>query len=519
MRRNGFSQLTRFGLLLFAFILSPVFCGVSHALSPGAPEPPAGAQLDKIFREFEATVERARVDFGVPGMAVAVVQGDKMIYSRGFGVRELGRPEPVDPHTLFQIGSTSKAFTSALVASVVDEGKLGWNDRVTGVLPGFAMADPWVTKEFQVRDLMAQHSGMKAYTGDFLAMIGYDREDIVRSTAHIAPVYSFRSDFSYVNNLWVTAAAVVEAKTGKTWEQDLQERLLDPLGMTETSYTQAALQGSPDGATPHLLEKGKVKPTPRDWPYFNWPYVYGPAGGINSNVLDMAKWIRFQLGDGTFEGKKILGKEALEYPHQPQTPIKGGKNAYCMGWLKSDYRPYPLIWHNGATSGCATLVMLVPDLDLGIVILSNLVTPAPDNLGLAFVDLYCGTKSPDDHMGKALQSWKKKLEDEKTVSPRPKLATPPLPNSAYVGTYESPLMGTALVLERQGRLFFRVGPKSFEFVLNPLNRDNFLLEAGQFGDEAGRVRFDVGTGGKAVAFDLQDDDGDLFSQFTRTGEK
>ena len=221
--------------LLVAIFLSPVACGISRATVAGTPEPLSGPELENVFREFERQVERALRDFQVPGMAVAVVQEDRVVYSKGFGVKETGKREPVDPHTRFQVGSTSKAFTATLVASLVDEGKLGWKDRVVTHLPDFAMADPWVTKEFQVRDLMAQHSGMKPYAGDILAMIGYGRDDIVRSTAHIEPVTSFRSEFSYVNNLWVTAAAVVEAKTGKTWEQNLQERIFDPLGMGESS--------------------------------------------------------------------------------------------------------------------------------------------------------------------------------------------------------------------------------------------------------------------------------------------
>lgn len=480
------------------------------------PEPPQGIELERILREFETQVEKARIDFGIPGMAVAVIQGDGVIYAKGFGVKEVGKTDPVDPHTVFQVGSTSKAFTAALVASLVDEGKVGWKDRVVTHLPDFAMADPWVTGEFQVRDLMAQHSGMKPYAGDILAILGYSREDIVRSTAHLAPVYSFRSEFSYVNNLWVTAAAVVEAKTGKSWEKNLQERILDPLGMAETSASQEALFKSGNAAAFHLPGRDGAKPIPRDWIFFNWPYIYGPAGGINSNVLDMARWIRMQLGEGTFEGKQVIGRESLAFTHEPQTPLPGGKNAYCQGWVKTDHEPCPLVWHNGATTGSATLVMLAPGLDLGLVILSNMVTPAPDNLGLAFIDLYTGNKSAPDYMGAALEKWKKKLEEESVKASRPKGATPSLPYAAYAGTYDSPLFGTVRVMERQGKLLLRLGPRRVELLLRPWNRDNFLLEAeGLDEDEGGKLRFDVGPDGKAFAFDLQDGDGDVLSRFRR----
>jgi CubicO group peptidase (beta-lactamase class C family) len=512
LRKRRFWSISLVGLLV-SFFLGFVFVGVSLA---GGREPLSGPELEKVLLEFERQVEKARSDFHVPGMAVAVVQKDRVIYAKGFGVKEIGKSEPVDPHTLFQVGSTSKAFTATLVASLVDEGKIGWKDPVISHLPRFAMFDPWVTKEFQVRDLMAQHSGMKPYAGDILAMTGYGREDIVRSTAFIRPVSSFRSEFAYVNNLWVTAAAVVEAKTGKTWEQNLQERIFDPLGMSESSMSREALFKSGNSATFHTFDGKTVKPISRDWPLFDWPYVYGPAGGINSNVLDMARWVRMQLGEGTFEGRQVIGKESLAFTHEPQTPVPGGKNAYCLGWVKSDYEPCPLVWHNGATTGSGTLVMMAPGLDLGIVILSNLVTPAPDTLGLVFMDLYTGKTGTPDRLKTALEGWKKKLAEEAGKDVRPKGATPPLPNAAYTGTYESPLFGTALLAERRGNLVLRLGPKGFEFTLKPFNRDNFLLEAPELGEgDAGKARFEVGPDGKAFAFDFLDGDGDVLGRFAR----
>jgi len=517
LRKRCFCGIPLVGLLVAGLFLGFVFTGVSRA---GGRETLSEPELEKVFREFERQVDKARNDFRIPGMAVAVVQGDRVVYAKGFGVKEIGKPEPVDPHTRFQVGSTSKAFTATLVATLVDEGKVRWKDPVISHLPGFAMYDPWVTKEFQVRDLMAQHSGMKPYAGDLLAMIGYGREDIVRSTAAIRPVSSFRSEFAYVNNLWVTAAAVVETKTGKTWEQNIQERIFDPLGMTESSTSREALFKSGNEATFHTFDGKKATPISRDWPMFDWPYVYGPAGGINSNILDMAKWVRMQLGEGTFEGKKVVGKESLAFTHEPQTPIAEGKNAYCLGWVKTDYEPCPLIWHNGATTGSATLVMMAPALDLGIVILSNLVTPAPDALGMVFMDLCTGAADDSDRLGTALEGWKKKLAEEAQKGVRPKGATLPLPGAAYAGTYESPLFGPARLMDRRGTLVLRLGPKGFELNLKALNRDNFLLSAAGLDDgDAGTVRFDVGPDGKSFAFELLDNDGDPVSRFTRTDDK
>ncbi|HOI82206.1 MAG: serine hydrolase [Thermovirgaceae bacterium] len=506
----------RVRLVFLAIVLVPLLFTGLEAQALARQERPSDPELEVIFRDLESRIARTLQSFQIPGMAVAVVQGGELIYQKGFGVKKLGGVDPVTTRTVFQIGSTSKAFTATLVASVVEEGKVGWKDRVIMHLPYFAMADPWVTEEFQVRDLMAQHSGMKPYAGDFLAMIGFDRDYIVRSTANIPPVYSFRSEFSYVNNLWVTAAAVVEAKTGLSWGQNLKKRILDPLGMSATTCSMAELLLTADRSTFHLLEEGKVKAIPEDWFLFNWPYVYGPAGGINSNIIDMSKWMIFQLGEGTYQGTKIMEQENLLATHVPQTPIGSGRNSYCMGWLKSEYHPYPLIWHNGATSGSGTLVMLVPELDLGIVILSNLVTPATDALGLTFVDLYCGNPSPGEHLGKALEGWQEQLKSSAEGIKPPKNAHPPLPFAAYAGVYESPLVGKVRVMQHQGRFFLRMGPRGVDADLRHWNRDTFICEMeGLDEGPLGMVRFELDPEGKAFAFVITDEDGDLVSRFER----
>jgi CubicO group peptidase (beta-lactamase class C family) len=469
-------------------------------------------QLEVILHKFENLVETTRRDFGIPGMAVAIIQDDKVVYSKGFGVKKVDEDEPVTPETVFQIGSTSKAFTAALVATLVDEGEVGWKDPVVKHLPDFAMADPWVTQAFQVRDLMAQHSGMKPYAGDILSVLGYGRNEIVRSTAYIKPVSSFRSEFSYVNNLWVTAAALLEKKTGKTWEHNLQDRILDPLGMNNTTCTQDGFFDSPERALPHILKKGKVVPLGRDWVFFDWPYTYGPAGGINSTVLDMAKWVRFQLGDGVFGGQKILSSRNLAYPHCPQTPMDAS-DSYCMGWVKSDFQPYPLIWHNGETTGSKTLVMLVPQVKLGIVILSNLGTRAPEALGRAFVDLYFGNSSGESYISRSLDTWNRSKEKKEMHDPSQNSWIPE-DLSPYQGIYESEFLGRGTVIEEEGCLWLQIGPMGRRLSLNPLKKDLFACEAENLG-LAGMVRFKHEGDGQVVAFDMTDEDGDHFTSFVK----
>ena len=180
-------------------------------------------------------------DWKVPGMSIAVVKGDKVVYAKGFGTKRAGMNRPVDADTIFQVGSTTKAFTVALMATLVDEGKADWDDRVIDHFPDFMMYDPWVTREFRVHDLFAQHSGMPFYAGDLQSFIGFDRDHIIHSMRYIKPVYSFRDKFSYVNNLFVAGAKVEEKLTGKTWETLMQERILTPLKMTRSSMDEAGL--------------------------------------------------------------------------------------------------------------------------------------------------------------------------------------------------------------------------------------------------------------------------------------
>ena len=215
MRKNKSKLLmTNSSFFMFFIIICILLISVS-ALASEKINPPDQETLQKILADFEAYAEQSRKDWGIPGMAISIVQGDKMIYANGFGVKKQGEDDPVNENTIFQIGSTSKAFTAALVAMMVDEGKLNWKDKVIDYLPDFMMYDPWVTREFLIDDVMAQHSGMPGYASDLLSFIGFDRKHIIHSICYIQPISSFRSEFAYMNNLFLVAAALVEEISGK----------------------------------------------------------------------------------------------------------------------------------------------------------------------------------------------------------------------------------------------------------------------------------------------------------------
>src|SRR5262249_15282984 len=233
-----------------------------------------------------------------------------------------------DPSTMLQIGSISKSFTATVMGTLVDEGKLAFDDRVIDRYPNFQMYDPLVTREFMIWDLMAQHSGMAPYAGDGAASIGWSRQDVVNATRHIRPVTSFRSEFAYVNNLWLTAAAVEERVTGRRWEDLVADRVFRPLGMTATTTGLDGLLNGANVALPHVMVDGKPTPTRADFGDIDAVYTYGPAGGINSTVLDMANYVIAHAHQGKFRDKVLLKPETARYLHAPKTilTVKGPAN-------------------------------------------------------------------------------------------------------------------------------------------------------------------------------------------------
>ena len=257
---------------LLAFLtaggVSPVQAGAEPVAKPN-PE-----QLKKILADFEKYAQQAQKDWQVPGMAIAIVQDDKVIFAKGFGVKKAGGNDKVDQHTIFQIGSTSKAFTAALVAMMVDEKQFAWQDRVVDRLDQFQMFDPWVTREFRVADLMAQHSGLPPYAGDGQAFMGFDRAHIIHSLRYLKPATSFRSQYAYQNSFFLVAAALVEKYTGKSWEDNLKARIFEPLGMSATTAGLEGFQQAKNVTFLHQKTGDKVEAIPADWPYHHLSLIH-----------------------------------------------------------------------------------------------------------------------------------------------------------------------------------------------------------------------------------------------------
>lgn len=503
--------LMRFSVCFILLVLLIAGGGLSPASARAQDlKKPTPARLKKILADFEKYAEAARQAWQVPGMAIAVIVDDKIVFAKGFGVKQVGGKDKVDKHTIFQIGSTSKAFTAALVAMLVDDKKVGWKDKVVYHLPAFQMEDPWVTREFMVEDLMAQHSGLPPYAGDAQSYLGFDRAHIIHSLRYLKPVTSFRSRYAYQNGLFLVAAALVEKYTDKSWEDNLKARLFKPLGMSATSAGLEAFQQAKNVSFLHKKNGGKVGALPTDWPDHNWVYIYGPAGGINSNVLDMCKWLRLQLDKGKFDGKQIISEPNLEFLHTPKT-IMGSRHGkmsyYCEAWLYQALRPYPLIWHNGGTSGNKTMLALVPEAKIGIVVLSNLITELPEALAFQFYDLYF--QNPPRDWSKELLAKEKKAKADEKVPPRPSHPAPPLPLDRYAGAFHNEVYGTITITPEQDKLFMIMGPKQKKVRLQPWDRDTFSFS---WLDDLDSAVFTIGPDGRAQSLFLDWDGGTEFKR-------
>lgn len=429
---------------------------------------PGGMELDEVLSLFEARAQQAMEASAVPGMAIAVVWDDQVVYSKGFGVKELGDPDPVDPDTLFQIGSTSKAFTAATVAQMVDRGYFGWHDKVQHHLKDFYMFDSWVTDQFEVWDLMAQHSGLPAYSLMFPPSFGYDRQSVINSLAWVEPVSSFRGQYAYQNAFFLVAAKLVEKYSGQGWDDYLRDHLLAPLGMHRTFTKVESLFSDDNASWLHYEVNGQVRAVQKDWPMLRWTDTYCPAGGLHSSANQMAQWLRMLTGGGSFEGQDIISSSNLNFLFTPATVIKsqgGNLIAYCQAWIHEGRGDYRLIWHNGDTGMSHAFVGLVPETRVGVVILSNLgLATSLDAAGHYFMDLF--------HKGRTAVSAAHSKLAFTLDSPPLYLSVTPMAASAFsaddqfTGNYANEVY-QARVVASGDSLHLYIGPWQVEFLLVP----------------------------------------------------
>jgi len=423
--------------------------------------PPVPAQAaPQLPPDLDAFVGRVLQEFQAPGAAIAVVRDGRTVLAKGYGVRRLGNPEPVTERTVFQIASNTKAFTSGALAILAAEGRLEWTDRVVDRLPWFQLSDPYVTREMTVLDLLVHRSGLSLGAGDLLWFhSNYTREEIVRRLRWVPLANSFRSTYNYDNVLYAAAGLVVEAASGRTWEEFVRERIFAPLQMT-SSLTGVAELRPGDVAAPHGMVGGRLQVVPLDT-----ADALGPGGSILSNVGDMAAWVRVQLDSGRIDADHRLWPagqtEALWTGRITTSPPRGANlSMYALGWNVYDYRGYKIVTHTGGLAGMISRVMLIPQLRTGFVILTNAESSAMGVLTNYLRDFIVGAPRAD-YVAQFKQSaaeFDEAAFQARLDSTRNRTSRPALPLAGYAGTYRDAWYGDVTLAESQGHLVVRFAP-------------------------------------------------------------
>jgi CubicO group peptidase (beta-lactamase class C family) len=486
---------------------------IALALSaiPAAATPPAG---------FEQRVEQLRKEFGVPGVTITIVEDGKVTLAHGWGVRDITTNQPVEADTIFFTGSTGKAFTNAALATLVDAGKIKWDDKVIDHMPDFRMWDPWVTREMTIRDLLVHRSGLGLGQGDllFLPNSTLSRKETVRRIRYLKPATSFRSGYAYDNILYMAAGQLIEEVSGETWEQYIRNHVFGPLGMRNSTDTDAEFQANPNHARPHSRNSGAVHGMGTQAPLDESATIAqnaAPAGGLAISANDMGRWLLTQLGRGSIPGtdKRLFSEEQSEqmWTGVVPTPIRRFPpefaatepkfNLYALGWDVSDYRGAKVVGHDGAVLGSQATIALLPDKNVGIFIAAN----SEDGeiiLGLRdeLLDHYLG--APQGQWPEKFHAFKMgrlaaAAKQVQTAEAKPAPIGPSLPLDRYVGDYTDPWYGT-ITVRRSGKGLNIAFPHSsgMEGPLTHYQYDTFKTNPALGWVEPAYVSFSVDADGK-----------------------
>ena len=432
----------------------------------------ASRAVAQAFRQkdFDAYVARGLQVLRTPGASIAVVKDGRVVFAKGYGLRTLGDTARVDAHTLFQIASNTKAFTTAALAMLADDGKLSWDDPVTRFLPGFQLYDPYVTREFTVRDLVTHRSGLGLGAGDLLWFhSNYSRAEIATRIRFARPTSSFRSQYAYDNVLYIVAGEIVSAVAGRSWDDFMRQRIFTPLGMTESGTTTSFFTSGRSAATPHAVEDGKLQAVPLDS-----VDNIAPAGGIASNVTDLAQWLICRLDSGRYGGGSRLFSERqaremwsgqtilpIPDPPPPLAALRPSFSEYGLGWRLRDYRGRKIVSHTGGLAGMSSQITLVPAEKLGIVILTNSEEDLMAALTYRLLDDFLGAPKPRSDWVAAFDQAAQlaRAQADSTLraarAGRDSASHPSLPLARYAGPYRDELLGDAAISLENDRLVLR----------------------------------------------------------------
>jgi len=466
--------------------------------------PLAAQQPKPDWAAFAKFVAQAQHDWRVPALGIAVVKDDSVVFLKGYGVIENGKPTRADEHTRFAIGSTTKAMTSAALAMLVDEGKVHFDDKVTRWIPELQLADPWATRELTIRDLLTHRTGLPGTDLFWASNWNYSPAEIIRRLRYIQPSASFRSEWQYQNVMYGLVGTIIERVSGMPWDAFVRARIFKPLGMNETEALVSQIVGKPNVAVPHALVGDSVRVVP-----IRSTDLVAPAGSVWSSVSDMSKWMRFVLDSGRVGSTRLIKQETfreivtpqIQAPMEEYPALQLAKPdffSYGFGWFIQDYHGQHVWMHTGSINGLCAIIGLMPNEKLGVYVLENL-DHAEIRHGLMYsvFDLYNGGRGRD---------WSADLKP--IFAPRPRMAgnaagaqrttsAPSLPLERYAGTYVDSAYGEIRVMFENGALQAAVvtDPPA---PLQPVNMEAFRAQPAEAGRNPATLVFQPdGTGGVA----------------------
>lgn len=467
------------------------------------------AELDDIVSKTQST-------FNVPGIAVAIVKDGKVVLSKGYGVTNIKTQQKVDGNTLFGIASNSKAFTSAALAILVDEGKINWDDKVKKYLPEFKMYNSYVTEEFTIRDLLTHKSGLGLGAGDLMIWPdghNFTPKDIVKNIQYLKPVSGFRTKYDYDNLLYVIAGEVVAKVSGKSWCDFVEERIMKPIGMQNSAASWSRLKDTSNTIVPHVPTDGKLEVIAR---YKN--SIFDAAAGLYSSTNDLSKWLITQMNKGKFgNNQQLFSEKQHKEMWTPQTilpernsyPYKTNFRAYGLGWQLTDYNGYLQVSHTGGLDGIVTQTIMIPEIQLGIIVLTNQQSGAAfTTISNTIRDRYLGLPNFDhlrylskDRKGKEDDADKITNEVWQTVQAN----STKVDTKKYVGSYKDNWFGEVLISEKNGKLYFASSrsPRLKGEVFCYKNQ-NFVVKWDNHSFNAdAHIFFKIDTKGKATGFTMK----------------
>lgn len=488
-------------------------------------------QREEVAKEIDSYVQEVISTWKIPGMAVAFSWNNEPLLVKGYGVKEqrpadgigfrgisasdrsvasggvpgvVNEPgEPIDENTVFQIGSVSKSFTATIMGQLVDEGLVKWTDTVKNILPDFKYYDPWVTDHMQVMDIMTHRTGIGGQVGTYFPNLGYDREDCYKMLALYKPAYTFRGAYQYNNSTFLIAEKIIEKVTGKSWEENLQERVFNKAGMKSSSANAEGYAASKNVATPHdyrftTVEQAKAQfpelvdipadakgeivtlPLYGDEQALYWLTGVGPAGSINSTVVDMLRYAQMHMNNGFIvdnaDTTRVMSEKAMRKLHEGVTITSQNDNRttlYAHCWFVEQNNKYRLYFHTGTTWGMTAICFFVPEIKLSGVLLSNCEMGANPRYAIMYklVDLIMGLPGKDynkeyfeSYISSNEKSWAKELASKKEVLPAP------APDKALVGEYsKDELFGDAKITKENGELYISLGKQGYKNKLVHIN--------------------------------------------------